>query len=70
MTGLPDGTRLVVTGNATAEEAAAVLVAIDHAVARQDAARRKPRRPGWQEAARREAVGSALFRSAAELRRP
>lgn len=68
MSGLRDGTRVVVRGNATAEEVAAVVVALDAALARPDPAAR--RRPAWREAARREGVGGRLVRSPADLRLP
>ena len=70
MSGLADGTRLVVTGNPTPEEIAVVVVALDQALADQHAATQKPRRRGWQEAARREAVGGRLVRTRADLDAP
>ncbi len=68
MSGLRDGTRLVISGNPSPEETAAVVVALDRALERDDP--RSQRRPGWQEAARREAVGGPLVRSPTDLRQP
>lgn len=68
MSGLRDGSRLVVSGNATPEELAAVVAALDVALDRGDST--APRRPGWREAARREAVGGRLVRSRADLDNP
>lgn len=68
MSGLRDGTRVEITGNPTPEEVAAVVIALDRALER--GAGGAARRPGWQEAARREAVGGRLIRSPSELRRP
>ena len=65
MSGLRDGTRIAVSGNPTAEEIAAVVVALDRGLQRPHP---QPRRPGWQAAARYEAVGARVFRSAADLR--
>ena len=70
MSGLPDGTRMVVTGNPTAEEVAAVVVALDQVLAGEQAANQRPRRRGWQEAARREAVGGRVVRTRADLDTP
>lgn len=55
--GLADGTRLRVGGNPTAEEIAAVLLALDQAAAQDAAARHRPRPPAWQRAARLEGLG-------------
>lgn len=68
MSGLRDGTRLQISGNPTAEEIAAVVLALDRALESRGTG--VPRRPGWQEAARREAVGGRLIRSPSELLRP
>ena len=68
MTGLPDGTRVAISGSPTPDEVTAVLVALDQALTSDTAQR--PRRSGWQEAARREAVGGRLIRSPSELQRP
>ena len=68
MSGLPDGTRVTISGNPTPEEIAAVLTALD-TVAASDR-KPQPRRPGWQEAARREAVGGRAVRSRADLTTP
>ena len=68
MSGLSDGTRVVVSGNATPEEIAAVVAALDIALEREDG-RARPR-SGWREAARREAVGGRLVRSRADLDNP
>lgn len=70
MSGLPDGARLVVTGNPTAEEVAAVVMAVDQVLAAERAANQRPVRRGWQEAARREAVGGRLVRTRADLDSP
>ena len=70
MSGLPDGARMVVTGHPTAEEVAAVVVAVDQVLAGERAAKQRPRRRGWQEAARREAVGGRIVRTRADLDRP
>ncbi len=67
MSGLDDGSRIVVAGNATAEELAAVVLALDRALTKPALPRR---RPGWQEAARYEAVGTGIFRSPTDLPRP
>ena len=68
MSGLADGTRLRVKGNASAEEVAAVVVALDAALAgdRQPARRT----PGWQTAARLEAVTNRVVRSRGDLDTP
>lgn len=68
MSGLSDGTRVAVSGNPTPEEIAAVVVALDVALDQGDGGQR--RRPGWREAARREAVGGRLVRSRADLDNP
>ena len=65
MSGLPDGTRVVLTGNPTSEEIAAVIVALD-AAAEHDA-ETAPRRSAWLLAARHEAVGGRLVRSRTDL---
>ena len=65
MSGLRDGTRVVLTGNPTPEEIAAVVIALD-AAAEHDADAMS-RRSAWQEAARREAVGGRLVRSRYDL---
>lgn len=65
MSWLRDGTRVVLTGNPTPEEIAAVVVALD-AAAEHDAGAAS-RRSAWQEAARREAVGGRLVRSRNDL---
>jgi hypothetical protein len=65
MSGLSDGTRVVITGHPTPEEIAAVIVALD-AAAEQDS-QSPPRRSGWQQAARHEAVGGRLVRSRNDL---
>lgn len=68
MSGLRDGTRIVVSGSPTLEEVAAVIAALDGALQRDDG-RARPR-SGWREAARREAVGGRLVRSRADLDNP
>ena len=68
MSGLPDGTRLVISGNPTPEEIAAVVAALDVALQRDD--NRVRSRSGWREAARREGVGGRLMRSRADLDNP
>lgn len=68
MSGLQDGARVAISGDPTAEEIAAVMLALDLAYARSDAG--AARRPGWREAARREAVGGRLVRSRADLDNP
>lgn len=68
MSGLRDGTRIVVSGNPTPDEIAAVVAALDVALQR-DHDRVRPR-SGWREAARREAVGDRLIRSRADLANP
>ena len=70
MSGLPDGTRMFVTGNPTAEELAAVVVALDQVIAGEQVMRGRPARRGWREAARREAVGGRLVRTRADLDGP
>lgn len=65
MSGLRDGTRLVVTGNPMREEIAAVVAALDAVAAASG--NRPVRRRGWQEAARREAVGGRSVRSRTDL---
>ena len=70
MSGLRDGTRVTVSGNATAEEVAAVVVALDEVLAAEAAVNRGPRRGGWQEAARREGVGGGLVRTRVDLDSP
>lgn len=69
MSGLPDGTRMIVTGNPTPEEVAAVVVALD-ATAAADAAPRGARRPAWQYAGRLEAIGGRIVRTPADLTLP
>jgi hypothetical protein len=67
--GLADGTLVRVSGgNPSPEEAAAVILALD-AAARADSARRGPRRPAWQLAARLESLGARPIGSAADLPR-
>jgi hypothetical protein len=68
MTGLADGTRLVIRGNPSPEEVAAVVAALDQVTSERNAGSR--RRPGWLQAARREGVGGRLVRSRADLARP
>lgn len=68
MNGLGDGTRIVVSGDPTPEEVAAVVAALDVALQREDNGVRP--RSGWREAARREAVGGRLVRSRADLDSP
>ena len=70
MSGLADGARLVITGNPTAEETAAVIVALDQVLAGEAAGARVTRRAGWQEAARPEAVGGRLVRTRVDLDAP
>jgi hypothetical protein len=65
MSGLRDGTRLVITGNPTAEETAAVVVALDQVLNRSPAP--APARHAWQVAARLEATGHQLLQSPWEL---
>ena len=67
MSGLRDGTRLMVTGNPTAEEVAAVVAALDRALSDGDVWQPGARSPGWLLAARREAVGGRLVRTRADL---
>jgi len=64
---LPDGTRVRVTGAATAEEAVAVLLALDQA-GRPDAGAARPTEPGWRRAARLEAISRIRFSALHELR--
>ena len=68
MSGLADGTRLRISGNPTAEEVTAVVLALDAATAADAAADVAPRRPAWQTAARWEALGGRPVSSAADLR--
>ncbi len=66
--GLADGTRLVLTGNPTAAETAAAVLAVDAARRTAQAKRRPRRRPAWVAAARREGVEGRLVASPADLR--
>lgn len=67
--GLPDGTRLAFRrGNPTAEEVAAVVVALD-AARRRERAPRVAAAPAWQRAAHLEAVGGGPVSSPADLPR-
>ena len=68
MSGLADGTRIVVRGNPTAEELAAVVVALNE-VARRAQAPAAPRL-AWQVAARHEATGHRAVASPWELPAP
>lgn len=68
MSGLRDSTRLQISGNPTADEIAAVVLALDRALDHGDTG--PARRPGWQEAARREAIGGRLVRTLVELGGP
>ncbi len=68
MSGLTPAARVVIAGGPTAEEIAAVVVALDQALAERDDPSR--RRPAWQEAARREGVGWGMVRSRWDLARP
>ena len=65
MSGLPDGTRIVISGNPTDEEVAAVVLAVDAAAAQ----RHTPVAPrhAWQVAARVEATGHRIISSPREL---
>ncbi|MGI8875694.1 MAG: hypothetical protein ACR2KP_15510 [Egibacteraceae bacterium] len=65
--GLPSGTRIVVLrGRATAEETAAVVVALD-AARRAEKRTPRPARQAWLRAARTEAVGARPLASPADL---
>jgi len=66
--GIGDGTALRVTGGATAEEAVAVLLALDLARQADAPAARRPPEPGWRRAARLEAVHRIRFSAFDELR--
>jgi Xaa-Pro aminopeptidase len=66
--GLADGTRVLVAGDPTEEETAAVLVALDAARRADAAARTRRPRAAWLRAARREAIGGRLVASPADLR--
>ena len=70
MSGLASGARLVVTaGLVDGDEALAVLLAVDLAVAAERGAPPPPPpRPGWRRAARQEGVGAARLLAAADLR--
>lgn len=70
MSGLRSGSRLVLTaGHAEEDEAVAVLLAVDHALAAERTAAAAPQpRPGWRRAARQEGVGAAQVHAAADLR--
>lgn len=65
MSGLRDGTRIVVTGNPTPEELAAALVAVHRA--RDDATAPAAKPPAWQVAARLEGAGHRPLSSPWEL---
>ena len=68
MSGLRDGTRVVVIGNPTPEELAAALVAVDRAL--DDGREVAPApRYAWQVAARLEATGHRMLSSPRELPR-
>ena len=64
MSGLRDGTHVVVTGNPTPEELAAALVALDRA---PDDGRGAAPRYAWQVAARLEATGHRILTTPREL---
>ena len=64
MSGLADGTRIVITGNPTVEEVAAVVVAVN--ATRPTASTPAPRL-AWQVAARAEGAGGPLISSPWEL---
>lgn len=64
MSGLPDGTRIVITGNPTAEEVAAVVVAINATTKTPSTA---APRLAWQVAARVEGIGHGIVSSPWEL---
>jgi hypothetical protein len=67
-TGLPSGTRVVVTaGDPTHEEVLAVLLALDQATS-ADADVPAPPPPAWLRAARQEAVGGPAAATPADLR--
>jgi hypothetical protein len=70
MTPMPRAGRLRITGNPSAEEIAAVVVALDAAAATDAAAGRRVRRPAWQYAGRLEAVGGRIVRTPADLTAP
>ena len=71
MSAMPYAGRIRITGNPTAEEIAAVVLALDTAAAADAAVRRRrPRRPAWQYAGRLEAVGGRIVRSPADLDAP
>jgi hypothetical protein len=68
MAGLPNGTRLVVrAGSPTADEALAILLALD-AATRADAPVQEPSAPAWVAAARQEAVGGRPAATRSDLR--
>ena len=68
MSGLRDGTRLVVTGNPTAEEVAAVVVALDQVLAAERPVRAQ--RSAWQFAGRLEAITGRPVERREDLIRP
>jgi hypothetical protein len=68
VSGLPDGASLrVLRGEATEEEAVAVLLAVDLA-RRADEGALRPPEPGWRRAARLEAVHRIRLGAFDELR--
>ena len=70
MTAMPYARRIRISGNPSAEEVAAVVVALDTAAAADAAASRRSRRPAWQYAGRLEAVGGRIVRAPADLTHP
>ena len=66
MSGLRDGTRVVISGGPTAEEIAATVAALNAALNQTPAPR--PPRHAWQVAARLEGTGHRLVQSPWELR--
>lgn len=70
MTAMPHARRIRIDGNPSAEEVAAVVMALDAAAAADAAASRRPRRPAWQYAGRLEAVGGRIVRTPADLTHP
>lgn len=70
MTQMPYAARIRISGNPTAEEIAAVVMALDAAAASDAASQRRPRRPAWQYAGRLEAVGGRIVRVPADLTAP
>jgi len=66
--GLTAGSRVRITGEATAQQAVAVLLALDRA-ARESAARRHPAiPPAWSAAGRLEAIAGVRATSPTDLR--